>query len=155
MTTSQDKLYLAWCDFVVEQQRYVGNKLIMWFNMLYKQRLIMWSTFFKLRMILVQLRICMGLVVDQPCAATPTAIPAPRPPRTRPANATLSRPAFSSNTRPLISLIWCWCTRWLPFLHFMNLLVKPAWLRVMYLADLNKTKFLGHCEMPMSYPWTA
>ncbi len=67
---------------------------------------------------LAQFRICMGLVVDQPCAATPTAIPAPRPPRTRPANATLSRPAFSWNTRPLMSLMSCWCTpdwEWLQY----------------------------------------
>ena len=125
----------------------------------------------------------MGLVVDQPCAATPTAMPAPRPPRRpRPANATLSRPAWWNCVRSqhcdqkytldnnsfmmticptspsilssLLPFLVLWgkkCFRGsqqekasVNQLHGLstNQLVKAAWLRVMYLAERSKTRFL-------------
>lgn len=129
----------------------------------------------------------MGLVVDQPCAATPTAMPAPRPPRTRPANATLSRPAWRNCLRSQHcdqkytldnkSFMMTICptspsilSSLLPFLVLweksvsgafnrrrlrsincmgkvmcsprINLSRQLAWLRVMYLAERSKTRFL-------------
>lgn len=110
------------------------------------------STFFKLRMILVQLRICMGLVVDQPCAATPTAIPAPRPPRTRPANATLSMPAFQFEHSSFDVTNMMLMHSMTPFSAFHESACEACLTQGDVLGRSQQDQIPETRQMPMSYP---